>query len=159
MTLRRAGPDDLDATVDLTIRAYAPWTELLGAPPMPVTEDYAPRIARGEVWLLEDAGGLAGLIVLEDEPERLTIYSVAVDPRRQGAGLGRRLLAFAESEAASRGYQRLYLYTNARMTRNVDLYRHCGFVETGRRSNPNRPGWMAVDMEKMLAPMASARTA
>jgi hypothetical protein len=36
------------------------------------------------------------------------------------------------------------------MTRNLALYARCGYRETGRRSNPARPGWVAVDMEKTL---------
>ena len=41
---------------DLTRRAYEHYVPILGGEPMPMTEDYAPRIAAGEVWLLEDAG-------------------------------------------------------------------------------------------------------
>ncbi len=134
----------------LTERAYAPYTEAFGAPPIPVTEDYAPRIRAGEVWLLEESGAPAGLIVLEDDIESLLIFSVAVAPERQGAGLGRRLLSFAEEQARERGCASLTLYTNARMTRNIALYRAFGFEETGRRANPARPGWIRVDMEKRL---------
>lgn len=48
-TLRTATPGDLAAIIGLTVEAYAPHREILGAPPTPVTEDYAPRIARGDV--------------------------------------------------------------------------------------------------------------
>ncbi|TIR63070.1 MAG: GNAT family N-acetyltransferase, partial [Mesorhizobium sp.] len=54
MKIRQALAGDLQAVVAITTDAYAPYTALFGAPPIPVTEDYAPRIARGEVWLLED---------------------------------------------------------------------------------------------------------
>ena len=51
MTMRLASRDDLQTITTLTAAAYLPYTELFGAPPVPVTEDYAPRIERGEVWL------------------------------------------------------------------------------------------------------------
>jgi hypothetical protein len=62
--LRLASPRDLTAVIELTNAAYAPWTPLLGAPPVPVTEDYVPRIERGEVWLLEEGTKIAGLVTL-----------------------------------------------------------------------------------------------
>ena len=45
----------------------------------------------------------------------------------------------------------LDLYTNSKMERNIRFYRRWGFVETGRRPNPRRPGSTIVDMEKRLA--------
>src|SRR5262245_65225364 len=94
-TIRSAIAADLDAIVALTEAAYRPYTEAFGAPPMPVTEDYAPHIAAGGVWLLELCSELAGLIVLEKEPDHLLIFSVAVAPEFQGRGLGIRLLDLA----------------------------------------------------------------
>src|SRR5690242_4033910 len=76
--IRLAAPGDLDAIVAMTEAAYAPYTKLFGAPPLPVTEDYGPHIERGGVWLLEDGDRLAGLIVLEEEPDHMLILSVAV---------------------------------------------------------------------------------
>jgi ribosomal protein S18 acetylase RimI-like enzyme len=156
--MRRAEPSDLAAVVELTERAYAPYTAAFNGPPIPVTENYGPRIAAGEVWLLEDGGRLIGLIVLEDNDESLSIFSVAVAPERHGEGLGRRLLSFAEDQGRKRGAFALTLYTNARMTRNLGIYRRFGFVETGRRPNPQREGWTIVDMEKSIAPYRGQRT-
>lgn len=149
--LRQAGPEDLPTIVRLTLDAYAAHTARLGGPPLPVTEDYAPRIGRGEVWLLDDgAGEPAGLIVLEDAADHLLIHSVAVATARQGQGLGGRLLSFAEGLARTRGLGAIRLYTNPRMTGNIALYRRHGYRETGRRPNPRRPGWTLVDMAKDL---------
>jgi ribosomal protein S18 acetylase RimI-like enzyme len=151
LVIRPATAAELPAIVALTVAAYAEYRAVLDAPPLPVTEDYAPRIAGGEVWLLADGTAPpAGLIVLERHPDHLLIFSVAVAPDRQHEGLGRRLLAWAEAQAREAGIATLRLYTNARMTRNLALYARCGYRETGRRSNPARPGWVAVDMEKTL---------
>lgn len=150
----RAVAEDLEAVRTLTEAAYRPYTELLGAPPLPVTTDYAPRIAAGEVWLLREPFGLAGLLVLELHADHGLIYSVAVAPAFQGQGHGMRLLRHAEQQVLAAGHAEIRLYTNARMERNLALYQSFGYRETGRRANPYRPGWMIVDMAKPLAAIA-----
>ncbi|MDX8524998.1 GNAT family N-acetyltransferase [Mesorhizobium sp. MSK_1335] len=146
--MRLARREDLAAVVVLTTDAYAPYTALFGAPPIPVTEDYAPRIERDEVWLQEEGAELAGLIVLERHPDHAMIFSVAVAPAFQGKKLGIALLNFADKQARSWGVPEVRLYTNSRMERNIALYSAYGYRETGRRANPYRPGWTVVDMAK-----------
>ncbi len=148
--LRLANLSDVAAVASLTERAYAAYTHLLGAPPVPVTEDYAPRVEAGQVWLLEFSGELAGLIVLERHIDHIQIFSVAVAPEFQGKKFGIHLLDWAEEKAGEVGLDLVKLYTNARMERNIALYSAYGYRETGRRANPKRPGWTVVDMEKRL---------
>lgn len=148
--MRLARLEDLAAVVSLTNEAYAPYTALFGAPPIPVAEDYAPRIERGEVWLLESGSDLAGLIVIERHPDHAMIFSVAVSPAFQGKGLGIALLDFADEQTRQWGLPEVRLYTNSRMERNIALYTAYGFHETGRRPNPYRPGWTVVDMAKSV---------
>jgi len=148
MTFRKAVAADLPAVVSLTTAAYAPYTALFGAPPIPVTEDYAPRIERGEVWLLENGSELAGLIVLERHADHVMIFSVAVAPAFQGKRLGIALLGFADEQTRLWRLPEVRLYTNSRMERNIALYSAYGFRETGRRAHPYRPGWTVVDMAK-----------
>ena len=149
---RLAGHADLGAVVGLTQDAYAPYTALLGSPPLPVTEDYAPRIAAGQVWLLRRDGGPAGLLVLERHPDHAMIYSVAIAPARQGEGHGATLPRFAEVKASGWSVPELRLYTNARMERNIAIYRAAGYRETGRRQHPLRFSFTIVDMAKPLGP-------
>ncbi|WP_192355499.1 GNAT family N-acetyltransferase [Mesorhizobium mediterraneum] len=156
MKIRRALAEDLATIVRLTEAAYAPYTALLGAPPIPVTEDYAPRIGRGEVWLLESSGEPAGLIVLERHPDYTMIFSVAVGPAFQGKGFGIALLKWADEQTRLWHLPMVRLYTNARMERNIALYKAYGFHETGRRPNPYRPGWTVVDMAKATQTTAIA---
>ncbi|MBA1140460.1 GNAT family N-acetyltransferase [Mesorhizobium neociceri] len=154
MKIVSAHPDDLPAVVALTAAAYAPYTAVLGAPPIPVTEDYAPRIERDEVWLLESGPEPAGLIVIERHPDHAMIFSVAVSPAFQGKKLGSALLDFAEEQARSWGVPEVRLYTNSLMERNIAIYTAYGFHETGRRPNPYRPGWTVVDMAKPVGEAA-----
>jgi ribosomal protein S18 acetylase RimI-like enzyme len=81
----------------------------------------------------------------------MLIESVAVDPRHQGRGLGRRLMALAEAEARRQGRLAVRLYTNAKMTENIALYARLGYRETERRPHETRPGSIMVFMEKNIA--------
>jgi len=148
--MRLARPEDLAAIVALTEAAYAPYNAILDAPPIPVTEDYAPRIANGEVWLLESGGEPAGVLTLERHADHAMIFSVAVSPAFQGKGFGTKLLNHADQQTRLWGLPEIRLYTNAKMERNIALYLAYGYRETGRRPNPYRPGWVLVDMAKSV---------
>jgi len=77
----------------------------------------------------------------------MLLDNIAVRPDRQGHGLGRRLIAFAETEARRRGFTELRLYTHERMTENIALYTRLGFIETGRGRDA---GYDRVFMTKHL---------
>lgn len=145
--IRPAAPPDLPAIERIVAAAYAPYVARLGKPPGPMLDDYRARIAAGTVWVVEQAGGLAGLLVLLDAPDHLLLDNVAVDPARHGQGLGRRLIAFAEAEAARRGHRDLRLYTHALMHENQALYSRLGFVETHRAE---QAGYPRVFMRKQV---------
>jgi GNAT superfamily N-acetyltransferase len=131
MGIRLAGWDDLPDVERIVHEAYAPWVPVIGAEPAPMTADYAAAVSAELVHVLEN-GAIDGLIVLIPEEEVLFVENVAVRPDRQGRGLGRRLLAFAEHRARTLGLPALRLYTNERMASNVALYAFLGFRETGR---------------------------
>jgi ribosomal protein S18 acetylase RimI-like enzyme len=130
--IRPALPEDADAVHALVCHANTPWIARLGREPSPMRDDYAQRIASGEVWVLEETDALLGCIMLRDGPEALQIPNIAVVPAAQGKGHGRQLLAFAEAEARRRGYQEVRLTVNMLMTENIALYQHLGFVESRR---------------------------
>jgi GNAT superfamily N-acetyltransferase len=157
--IRLAEPSDLPAVSDLTRRAYEHYIPIIGGTPMPMIEDNAPRIADGQVWLMEDGATSVGLLILEEREDALMIYSVAVAPERQHSGLGQRLLSFAEHMARDRGFSTIALYTNAKMERNIGIYRRFGYVETRRRPHPTRAGFVIVDMEKSLGTAGNRRSA
>ncbi|ARQ58271.1 MULTISPECIES: GNAT family N-acetyltransferase [Rhizobium] len=150
MTMRLASRDDLQTITTLTAAAYLPHTELFGVPPVPATEDYVPRIERGEVWLREIGDETVGLVFVEQHPDHLMLFSIGVSPAFQGAGHGLAMLRWLKGKAREWATPQIRLYTNARMERNVALYRAFGFQETGRRQKPYRPGWTLVDMAKEI---------
>ncbi|WP_429130802.1 GNAT family N-acetyltransferase [Ensifer sp. 4252] len=153
--MRPATVSDLPAVQDITAAAYAPYTALLGGPPLPVTEDYVPRIAREEVWLRDEGDAISALAAFERHADHLLIFSIAVAPSFQRQGRGIELLRFLDARAAEWGVAEVRLYTNARIARNIALYRAYGFQGTGRCPNPYRPGWTLVDMAKPARQMAS----
>jgi len=152
-TIRPARHDDAGDVRAISAAAFIPaYTPIIGAAPRPATEDYSPRIARGEVWLMEAEGESIAVLVLEPHEDHLLVYSIAVLPRHQNRGHARRLLAFAEAQARAAGRFELRLYTNDRMEKNLALYKSCGFLESGRRAHPTRSGATLVDLIKLLAP-------
>ena len=130
--LRTARPEDRAAVEAIVNAAYSVYVERIGKPPGPMLDDYGRLIGEGVVSLLETDGAIAGLIVLLPKSDHLLLDNIAVHPDRQGRGLGRRLIAFAESEARRRGFVELRLYTHATMTENIALYTRLGFRQTGR---------------------------
>jgi GNAT superfamily N-acetyltransferase len=148
-SIRRARADEADAVRALVQRAYAGWVAVLGRRPAPMDDDYARHIAAGEVFVLEDGGALAALVVLIEQPDHLLLDNVAVAPERHGGGGGRRMIAFAEREALRRGHREIRLFTNERMQRNLLLYGRLGFVETGRATVGGHP---RVFMTKTIRP-------
>jgi ribosomal protein S18 acetylase RimI-like enzyme len=130
---RTARPDDRAAVEAIVAAAYSVYVERIGKPPGPMLDDYAKLIGAGAVSVLDDPdGAIAAIIVLLPKPDHLLLDNIAVRPDRQGRGLGRRLVAFAEAEARRLGYAELRLYTHATMSENIALYTRLGFRETGR---------------------------
>lgn len=147
--IRRAGAPDREAVEHIVHEAYAVYIDRIGKPPGPMLDDYAALIAAGAVSVLEEPpGAVAGIIVLLPKVDHLLLDNIAVRRDRQGHGLGRRLIAFAEAEAARLGLSEVRLYTHQRMTENIALYARLGFVETGRGSEA---GYDRVFMSKRVA--------
>jgi len=86
---------------------------------------------KGKFLVAEDSPGLAGCVYVELRGERGYLGLLGVEPRRQGTGLGRKLMEAAEN------------YFRAAHCRAIDLriisprrplpafYAHLGYTETG----------------------------
>jgi len=106
--IRRAKPEDRGAVEAIVREAYSIYVERIGKPPGPMLDDYARLIADGIVRVLEDAdAAIAAIIVLLAKPDHLLLDNIAVRPDRQGQGLGRQLIAFAEAEARRLGFMEI----------------------------------------------------
>jgi GNAT superfamily N-acetyltransferase len=146
--IRCARPADRAAIERIVRAAYGLYVERIGKPPGPMLDDYTALISDGRVSVLEEADRtMAAIIVLLPEPDHLLLDNIAVRPDRQGQGLGRRLIAFAEEQARRLGHSEVRLYTHEKMTENIALYTRLGFVETGRGQ---QAGYDRVFMTKRL---------
>jgi GNAT superfamily N-acetyltransferase len=146
--IRCARPADRAAIERIVRAAYGLYVERIGKPPGPMLDDYTALISDGRVSVLEEADRtMAAIIVLLPEPDHLLLDNIAVRPDRQGQGLGRRLIAFAEEQARRLGHSEVRLYTHEKMTENIALYTRLGFVETGRGQ---QAGYNRVFMAKRL---------
>ena len=147
--IRRAVASDASAVRELTRAAYAKWVPAIGREPTPMTVDYDARVRDHRIELLQVDGHLAALIELVPEAAHLLIENVAVLPAFQGQGYGRRLLAHAETIAASLGLSVMHLYTNPLFAGNVQLYGRLGYQVD--REEPYKGG-VTVYMSKQLRP-------
>ena len=138
---------DAGVVRDVVDAAYTHYIARIGKPPGPMLDDYGRRIADGQTWVIEDAGRIVGVVVLEETQAGFLLDNVAVLPGCQGRGHGRALVEFAEAEARRRRYSAIHLYTHALMTENIALYGRLGFIETHRISEK---GYDRVYMTKQL---------
>ena len=145
--IRAATAADVPAIAQIVDHAYRLYIARMGKPPGPMLEDYAAHVSEGVVWVLEEGTVLAAIIVLLPGPNYLLLDNIAVSPARQSLGLGRQLLAFAETEALRRGYREIRLYTHQTMVENQRLYASIGYEEMGRGTEA---GYDRVFMRKQL---------
>ncbi len=148
LQIRPGRASDVAAVSDIVERAYGIYVEEIGGRPAPMDADYSETVRQGTLFVAED-DGIAGLIVLVAEGDHLLVENVAVEPRRQGAGVGRALLAYAEAHARSRGVGELRLFTHVLMERNLRIYDRLGYTEDERRTDN---GFERAFLSKRLPP-------
>jgi len=100
--IRQAEPADRAVIERIVHDAYIRYVSRIGRAPAPMNDDYQLRIAEGVVRVLTIQEEVAGLVVLLPKADYLLLDNVAVAPKRQGSGLGRRMIVFAEAEAMSK---------------------------------------------------------
>jgi ribosomal protein S18 acetylase RimI-like enzyme len=132
MNIRPARVDDLAAIQNCARRAYAHFVDRIGREPAPMVADFAGQIVNGVIHVVEDHRRVCGFIVLYPRGDHLHVENVAIDPAFQRHGLGTALLEFAEQQAHVHGRRAIELYTNEKMTENLEFYPRLGYVETGR---------------------------
>jgi ribosomal protein S18 acetylase RimI-like enzyme len=147
--IQLAQPADRAAVATCVRLAYSRYVARLGRKPAPMTADYASMIERRAVYLVRDptTRSVRAVLVMMPGEDWMFIENVAVDPRHQGQGIGSRLLAFAEHQAADAGLREMRLYTNELMTENIAYYQRRGYEEVDRRMDH---GFRRVFMRKLL---------
>jgi len=120
-------------------------------------------LERGTLYVCEEAGDVAGIIVLDEnqaeeysaidwmqnEGPHLIMHRLAVHPQIQGKGIARRLIAFAEDYAARGGYTSIRLDTYAKNTSALKLYNSLNYDLRGKVNFPGKTAEFPV-FEKVL---------
>ena len=148
-----ATPDKLPDIQAIVEAAYRPYVALNGLVPAPLGDDYAARLAHGQLWVLTefpaegDEGQIAGLLVLIEATDHLLLENIAIHPKAQGCGYGSELMSFAEKYARWAGFSTIRLYTQEIMSKNIAIYTARGYVETHHATTNGLP---RIHMEKRL---------
>ncbi|WP_299615772.1 GNAT family N-acetyltransferase [Pelagibius sp.] len=147
-----APPEERDQIERLFRRAFAAYVGRLGRVQSDDAYDWLEAaIERGDVFVARQAGALVGAVATSHREGDLYIDQVAVDPERQGAGIGSWLLDSTERVARSRRTKALCLHTAEMMDDLLRLYRRHGFEEV-RRGLPDhgKDAHVRVFMRKAL---------
>jgi ribosomal protein S18 acetylase RimI-like enzyme len=122
----------------LAVLDRAAWTPFSSPGPLDEAEPFFnERNPRDGVLVAVVDGEVAGYVRLQratrfrSSDHVLAINGIAVDPARQGQGIGRALIDAAISEARSRGARRLTLRVFSPNERARRLYESAGFVVEG----------------------------
>jgi GNAT superfamily N-acetyltransferase len=134
--IRQAGAGDVAALTRLINAAFQ--VERFFKNGDRTTEAHVRTLVEVGVVLMaeEDAGGLAGSVYVEIRGDRVYIGMVSVDPGRQGRGLGRTLMAAAESYGRAAGCRVADITVVDLRTELPPFYRKLGYVETGAEPFP-----------------------
>lgn len=125
---------------------------LFGATAWSAGQFWGELAAPGRTYLVaEDDEGILGYAGLAVLPPDADIQTVAVAPRAQGAGWGRRLVAALLARARESGGRRVLLEVRADNEVARRLYLALGFRDIARRRDYYGPGEDAVVMQCDLA--------
>jgi N-acetylglutamate synthase-like GNAT family acetyltransferase len=93
-------------------------------------------LQQGEFLLIEEGGVLAGCIYVELRGERGYFGLLAVDPLKQGSGIGSALIKAAERHCRAAGCRLMDLTIVNLREELPGFYRSRGYVETGTEPFP-----------------------
>lgn len=154
--IRLARAADTDAIIDVVNAAFSlPLEQVLEG-----TRTDAVRMAKlqatGQFHVAEDAGRVIAAVYTELRGERGYIGMLAVDPARQGAGLGRAMMQVAEDHLRQHGCNVADLTVLSLRPELPPVYRRFGYVEIGTDEfHPSRPLKPGVECHciKMAKPL------
>jgi predicted GNAT family N-acyltransferase len=97
--------------------------------------------------IVDERDRLLGCLVLTPEgPETIRMRQVAIEPKHQRRGLGRRLVAFSEEVAVDRGFREMTMHARATA---VPFYEGLGYTIDGDEYEevgiPHRTMWKDLD--------------
>lgn len=130
MLIEKAKRDDLQEILDLQYLAYQSEAELFhdqDIPPLKQTlADVLTEYQNGVILKVSDENGIIiGSVRAHIENDTVCIGKLIVHPKKQGQGIGTKLLFAIEREYPNHRYE---LFTSTRSKRNIELYQRLGYV-------------------------------
>lgn len=124
--VRRMAKEDCEKVAQLENRIFSqPWSEQGFVDAIAGTQNiFLVAEEHGEIW------GYIGMYQALDEGE---ITNVAVAPEKRNAGIGRKLMQAAMTEAKQQGIVQIVLEVRVSNAPAIRLYEKCGFVNCGIR--------------------------
>ena len=89
--IRRALADDAARLGAIARAAYSKYIPRIGREPAPMLADFAAEITADHTVVIETARSVDGYMIAWAEGDAYCIDNIAIDPTRQGNGLGRQL--------------------------------------------------------------------
>ena len=148
--LQAADDDDVPALMALERLCFShPWTARNFREAMADPEQGLVLVLRGPAPPEDRGRGLLAYCSFQTVVDEMHIHNLAVDPARQGRGLGRRLLELSLAVGARRGAQRALLEVRQSNWSAQRLYRSLGFQGVAvRRGYYAHPAEDALLLEK-----------
>lgn len=159
--IRPADARDAEAVCAFHVRIWHQTYPAYAAPETVSTLTYAYRLPEWQrrlsapdsgqaTWLALDKARILGMVHfgpprLPEFGARGEVKLLYVDPRSQGAGIGRRLVALARRELAASGYPEMGLAVVVQNTRALGFYRAIGGTEVTRYTDPG-PMWKSENV-------------
>lgn len=157
MTLRvtPAAPEDLSDAVTVIHRAFATLAGRIDPPSAALRETAESLAARfdrgGAVFVARVDGKIVGAVCADPKPDgSIYLDRLAVGPALVGQGIARALVTAVEDFARETGHDRVTLGVRLLLTDNIALFRHLGYVETGRKAHPGFSEPTSMDLAKAV---------
>src|SRR6516164_5369183 len=127
--IRKATAEDAARIGAIARAAYAKYVPRIGREPPPMVADFAAEVAAGRVVVIEMARAVDGYMIAWPETDAYFIDNIAIDPARQGEGLGRQLIDHAIGEARHFHLSAIQPYTNVTMAENLSCMPISGLLK------------------------------
>ncbi len=126
-------PEDAGEVLTIQRAAFVSEAQIYGSADMsPLTqtlEQLEAELQDAQGWVARRRGRLVGAVRTREADDLLLIGRIAIAPDVQGEGIGRRLLAAAETSSDAAVAE---LFTGSLSEANIRLYESCGYEESQR---------------------------
>jgi ribosomal protein S18 acetylase RimI-like enzyme len=148
--IRAATAGDAPAIAELVRLAFATQSRPTNPPSSALKETaatIAEHLARWGGAVLEIEGGMAGVVLWEEQDGALYVGRLSVHPDFRRRGIARALMDEAEREARRRRMPRMTLGVRLELEDNRRLFRSCGFEDVELRSHTgfSEPTWVLME--------------